>query len=112
MRIDRRRMHEKRNKKLLTQIGRLYAECLECSNTKIQNAISILSNTINNISIQKLKAHSTFHVATITLSVPIELQSPAIVTLTLNDVLKSIKQFTQALLTMRVTIRVNCAASQ
>ena len=97
---------------MLCPISLVDVECLEWSNMEIQNAISILSNTINNISIQKLKAHSTFHVATITSSVPIELQSPAIVTLTLNDVLKSIKEFTQALLTMRVTIRVYCAASQ
>jgi hypothetical protein len=39
-----------------------------------------------------------------------ESQSPAIVTLTLYDVLKSIKQFTQAVLTMRMTIQVYCAA--
>ena len=40
------------------------------------------------------KTHNTFHAAIITSSVPMELQSPAIVTLTLNDVLFSIKQFT------------------
>ena len=55
VRIDRRPMSEKRNKNLLGQISRVDAECRECSNTKIQNAISILSNTINNNSIQKLK---------------------------------------------------------
>ena len=58
------------------------------------------------------KTHNTFRVATITSSVPMELQSPAIVTLTLNDVLNSIKQFTQTLLTMRVTIKMKGAASQ
>ena len=69
---------------------------------------------IQEISIQykDWKTHSTFHGATITSSVSMELQSPAIVTLTLNDVLFSIKQFTQALLTMRVTIKMMSAASQ
>ena len=50
-----RRMNEKRNKNLLCQIGRVDGECQECLNMKIQNAISILVNTINNNSIQKLK---------------------------------------------------------
>ena len=62
--------------------------------------------------IQKLKTHSTFHGATINSSVSKKLQSPAIVTLTLNDALFSIKQFMRALLTTSVTIKVYCAASQ
>ena len=97
---------------MLCPIGRLDAECRECSNMEIQNAISILLNTIKNIQKQKLKTHSKFHGATITSSVSMKLQSPAIVTLTLDDVLISIKQFTQALLTMRVTIEKKSAASQ
>ena len=105
-------MNEKRNKKLLCQISRVDAECREWSNMKIQNAISILSNTIKNNPIQKLITNSNFYDATITLSVSKKLQSPAIVTLTLNDVLISIKQFTQALLRMRVTFEKKTAASQ
>jgi hypothetical protein len=79
---------------------------------EIQNAISILSNKIKDNPIQKSKTHSKFHGATITSSVSKKSQSPVIVTLTLNDVLISIKQFTQALLTMRVTIEKKSAASQ
>ena len=41
--------------KLLCPISRVDTKCLEWSNMEIQNAISILSNTINNNSIQKLK---------------------------------------------------------
>ena len=98
--------------KLLCLISRVDAECLEWSNMKIQNAISILLNTIKNNPIQKLETHNKFHGATITSSVSKKLQSPAIVTLTLYGVLISIKQFTQALLTMRVTIEKKSAASQ
>ena len=82
--------NEKRNKKLLCPICQVDAECREWSNMKIQNAISLLSNTIKNNSIQKLKTHSKFHGATITSSVSKKLQSPAIVTLTLYGVLISI----------------------
>ena len=73
-------------KKITSQLGRVDAECRKCSNMKIQNAISILLNTININSIQKLKTHSTFHGATTNSSVSKKLQSPAIVTLTLYDV--------------------------
>ena len=112
VRIDQRRMNEKRNKKSLCPISRVDAEYLEWSNMKIQNAISILSKTIKNNPIQKLKTHSNFHGATMNSSASKKLKSLAIVTLTLNDVLISIKQFTQALLTMRVTIEKKSAASQ
>ena len=98
--------------KLLYPISLVDAECLEWSNMEIQFAISNLSNKIKDNPIQILKTHSEFHGATITSSVSKKLQSPVIVTLTLNDVLISIKQFTQALLTMRVTIEKKSAASQ
>ena len=64
VRVDRDEEWMKKNEKITSQFDRVDAECRECSNMKIQNAISILSNTINNNSIQKLKkTHNTFHVA-------------------------------------------------
>ena len=47
--------NEKRNKKLLCPICWVDYGCLEWSNMRIQNAISILYNAININSIQKLK---------------------------------------------------------